>query len=322
MNSNYKFTYVTTFAGCGGSSTGYELAGGKGLLAVEFNENAVKNYHINHPETPIYYGDIHNLTEQKIKELIPNFKAGTIDILDGSPPCQGFSQAGKCNPNDIRNTLYKQYIRILNIIKPKVSVIENVKALTYSRNKIILRDMFQDIIRSGYIPRLKVMNAKYYNCATERERAIIISTRNDLNIIPSFPAHEKELVSIRSVIKNVKPEQIKIPTERLLKYLRICPKGKSISKVHPKGHYFGSYLLDLDKQAPTILKISGNGLFIPYKHTYRYLAPNELARIQSFPENYKFIGSWADKVNRIGNSVPPMMMKHIAEHIYNNVLKE
>lgn len=120
----------------------------------------------------------------------------------------------------------------------------------------------------------------------------------------------------------MKPEQIKIPSERLLKYLRICPKGKSISKVHPKGHYFGSYLLDLDKQAPTILKSSGNGLFIPYKDTYRYLAPNELARIQSFPENYKFIGSWADKVNRIGNSVPPMMMKHIAEHIYETVITE
>lgn len=170
MNSKYKFTYVTTFAGCGGSSTGYELAGGKGLLAVEFNENAVKNYHINHPETPIYYGDISNLTKEKIKRLIPEFKSGkTVDVLDGSPPCQGFSQNGKCNPNDVRNTLYQEYVRILNIIKPKVSIIENVKALTFERNKPILKDMLQQIMDSGYNPRLKIMNAKYYNCATERE---------------------------------------------------------------------------------------------------------------------------------------------------------
>lgn len=323
MNSNYKFTYVSTFAGCGRSSLGYTLAGGKGLLAVEFNENAMKTYHLNHPTTPIYYGDIHNLTEEKIKKLIPNFQQGkTVDILDGSPPCQGFSQAGKCNPNDIRNTLYKQYIRVLNIIKPKVSIIENVKALTFKRNRHHLKGMLNDLIQSGYTPRLKVMNAKYYNCATSRERLIVISSRNDLKIIPTFPEHSPKLVSIKDALKDVTPSRIKLPTDNKLKYLKQCKPGENLGKYHPKGNYFGTYLLNTDGQAPTILKGSGSGFFVPYRDTYRELTANELQVLQSFPKSYKFTGGENNAHNRIGNSVPPMMMKAIANHVYNTILNK
>lgn len=128
MNSQNKFTVISTFSRCGGSSLGYNLAGGKILLAVELDENAVKTYQLNFPSTKIYYGDIHNLTVEKVLELT-GLQPGELDILDGSPPCQGFSTAGKRDFCDPRNQLYNEYIRLLKGLQPKVFVMENVSGM-------------------------------------------------------------------------------------------------------------------------------------------------------------------------------------------------
>lgn len=90
MSSRHEFTYISTFAGCGGSSLGYKWAGGTGLAAVEFDANAAETYRLNFPATPVIERDIATVTAEELLELT-GLEVGQLDILDGSPPCQGFS---------------------------------------------------------------------------------------------------------------------------------------------------------------------------------------------------------------------------------------
>ena len=121
-------TFISTFAGCGGSSLGYSMAGFRELLAVEWEQNAVDTFKLNFPEVPIYHGDIATLSVDECLRLT-GLKEGELDVFDGSPPCQGFSTAGKRNMNDWRNQLFKEYVRLLRGLKPKVFVMENVSEI-------------------------------------------------------------------------------------------------------------------------------------------------------------------------------------------------
>ena len=114
-------TVISTFAGCGGSSLGYSMAGYKELLAVEWDNNAVETFRLNFPDIPIYHGDISKLSVDECIS-VTGIKPGELDILDGSPPCQGFSTAGKRNIDDSRNQLYREYIRLLKGLRPKIFV--------------------------------------------------------------------------------------------------------------------------------------------------------------------------------------------------------
>ena len=121
-------TVISTFAGCGGSSLGYQMAGFKELLAVEWDNNAVETFKLNFPDVPIYHGDIARLTADECMELSGIGKY-ELDVFDGSPPCQGFSTAGKRKFDDPRNSLFIEYARLLNDLQPKVFVMENVTGM-------------------------------------------------------------------------------------------------------------------------------------------------------------------------------------------------
>ena len=111
-------TVISTFAGCGGSSLGYKMAGFRELLAVEWDDNAVQTFRLNFPDVPVYHGDICKLTGDECMRLAGIMK-GELDILDGSPPCQGFSTAGKRRFNDPRNSLFMEFARPLSELSPK-----------------------------------------------------------------------------------------------------------------------------------------------------------------------------------------------------------
>ena len=110
---------ISLFAGGGGSSLGYSMAGYHELLAVEWDNNAVQIFKLNFPEIPIYHNDICHLSATECLKLA-GILVGKLDVLDGSPPCQGFSTAGKREFTDNRNQLYHQYVRLLRGLKPKV----------------------------------------------------------------------------------------------------------------------------------------------------------------------------------------------------------
>ena len=186
MNSQSKFTIISSFSGCGGSSLGYQLAGGKVLLAIEWDKIAVKIYQSNFPETPIYHGDIKNLSIEECCQLA-GVKPGQLDILDGSPPCQGFSSAGKRELRDSRNELYLEFVRLLRGLQPKVFVMENVSGLVKGKMKLIFVAILTDLKSCGYTVRARLLDAAYFNVPQYRKRLIFIGVRSDMGVEPTFP---------------------------------------------------------------------------------------------------------------------------------------
>lgn len=315
---NPKFNVISLFSGGGGSSCGYTQAGGKILLACEIDNNAVETYQVNYPETPIYHGDIKNLTYKKIHE-ITGIKKGELDILDGSPPCQGFSTCGKREYNDPKNQLYNQYIRILRELKPKTFIMENVQGLIQGEMKLIFKDILQQLKKSGYIVTAKIMHCEYYNNPTTRKRLIILGTRKDIGIKPIHPKPETKPITVKQALKNIQPIEILYPKNKFVK--QTLPKvkpGEKLSKYHKKGSYFNYTKINPNKPCPTIIKISWNHIYI----NNRILMPNELQILQGFPETYKFKGTYDQQCQRIGNSVPPGLSKAISTQLYNTILKE
>lgn len=320
MNSqNKSFNVISTFSGCGGSSLGYKLAGGKVLLAVEMDDNAVETYNLNFPGTPIFHGDIHNLSVEKVLELT-GLKPGELDIFDGSPPCQGFSTAGKRDFCDPRNQLYNEYIRLLRGLQPKVFVMENVSGMVKGKMKLIFADILKELKASGYQVKARLMNSMYYNVPQSRKRMIFIGVRNDLNIIPSHPKPQTKPITIGEALKDIEPEFIKYSNNDFVKSVinRVRP-GEQFSKYHPNGSYFNYIKLSRNKPSPTITR-SGFGQF--FHESGRYITINEIKKLASFPKDFKLVGNPEDKWARIGNSVPPNMMKAIAENIQKEILSK
>ena len=185
------FTVMSTFAGAGGSSTGYKLAGGKVLVSNEFVEHAYESYKLNNPNTEVLTGDIKDLTPEHFLDA-GNIKPGELDIFDGSPPCTHFSMSGKRERSWNKEKLYhghKQYqierlteemIRVAEGVKPKCIIIENVKALSLG-SAAEYRNTFLNLLnKAGYICSWKILNASDYGVPQARERTFIIGIRNDV----------------------------------------------------------------------------------------------------------------------------------------------
>ena len=290
-------TVISTFAGCGGSSLGYKLAGYRELLAVEWDNNAVETFRLNFPEVPVYHGDIAALTGDECMRLAGGIKPGELDVFDGSPPCQGFSTAGKRKFDDPRNSLFMEYARLLQELQPKVFVMENVTGMVKGVMKQAYLQIVKTLRECGYQVKGQVMNAMYYNVPQSRERVIIIGVRNDLGIEPSHP----------------KPQTRPIPAGFAI--------GITSLDYDTKGQ-FSEFNIDVKtKPFPTITKGNRHHFFADFGEGKRKLTIQEVQTIASFPAEFRFIGD-GEAWERIGNSVPPNLMRAIAEHIDFNILRK
>ena len=260
------------------------MAGFDIALAVEYDNHAVACYKLNFPDTKIYHGDIAKLSVDKIFE-ITGLKQDQLDILDGSPPCQGFSTAGKRQLSDSRNQLFREYCRILKGLRPKVFVMENVSGLVKSRMKLIFANILNELKTCGYIVRARLLNTKYFGVPQSRERIIFIGTREDLCIDPSYPSPTKT-----NYLKKIDSRKAKYSRQRY---------GDVIAK----------------NIAPTVTRIGrlfwNNSEEFGLK-SYLYAS--------GFPVDFRLAGSFTANKARIGNSVPPLFMKAIADHIRINIL--
>lgn len=180
-------TVISTFSGGGGSSLGYKLADCRVRLAVEWDANAVATYRRNFPSTPVFHGDIAQLTVDKARELAGLAPDEELDIFDGSPPCQGFSTTGKRDINDSRNTLFLEYARLLRGLRPKAFIMENVRGMVIGDMKEVFYEIIASLRGCGYRVKARVINAKWYGVPQSRERVIFIGYREDLGIDPTHP---------------------------------------------------------------------------------------------------------------------------------------
>lgn len=315
-------TVISTFAGAGGSSLGYSMAGYRELLAVEWDDNAVETFRLNFPDVPVYHGDIAELTVEEMLRLT-GLKPGELDVFDGSPPCQGFSTAGKRVLDDPRNSLFREFVRLLRGLKPKVFVMENVSGMVKGKMKLVFAEIMRELKASGYRVSARLLNAMYFGVPQSRQRMIFIGVRDDLGIEPSHPAGWSVPVTMRTALRSIEGNEVDPVISAKHAYpqlIRSIPAGSSIGKVYGKG--FNWIRCDAKKPCPTISKSTTYGglgfLFLP--DGSRSLSARELARCHSLPDTYTLVGSYPEVVARIGNSVPPLFMRSIAQHIRSELL--
>lgn len=307
-------TVISTFAGCGGSSLGYSMAGYRELLAVEWDQNAVDTFRLNFPEVPVYHGDIAKLSVDECLSM-SGLQPGELDVFDGSPPCQGFSTAGKRNIDDDRNQLFREYVRLLRGLQPKFFVMENVSGMVKGKMKLVFAEILRELKASGYQVSARLLNAMYFNVPQSRERMIFIGVRNDLGMRPSHPVAVSRPVTVVESWDSVSHDAEDLTlTPLYTRYWHEAKQGQTVGKlsIHRK--------LTAHKPAQTIVKSEGNGgCYHPTEP--RKLSLSEFKRIASFPDEFRFhFSNRKEWQERIGNSVPPLFMRSIAEHIRANIL--
>lgn len=319
-------TVISTFAGCGGSSLGYSMAGYRELLAVEWEQNAVDTFRLNFPDVPVYHGDIAKLSVDECLRLT-GLQPGELDVFDGSPPCQGFSTAGKRQIDDPRNQLFREYVRLLKGLRPKVFVMENVSGMVKGKMKLVFAEILRELKACGYRVSARLLNAMYFHVPQSRQRMIFIGVREDLGIEPSHPGAQGRPIVFREATVGVADEG-----KPLGEFLQLMGEHQPANLwsshpatwVHLKGNSASSLntkWASWEETPGTIAKswISISGMVHPDRQ--RYWNEHELARIGSFPDGYEWIGDLKTVISRIGNSVPPLFMRAIAEHVRANILQ-
>lgn len=283
-------TVISIFCGTGGSSLGYKWAGYKELLAVDFESHAVECFKLNFPKVPCWQKSVTDITGQEILDFC-KIKKGELDVLDGSPPCQGFSIAGKRKVNDSRNDLFKHYVRLINDIQPKVFVMENVSGMAKGKMKGKFIEIMKTLKALNYQVKCKKMNAMYYGVPQSRERLIFIGVRKDLKLNPSYPNPNKKVITVRDVDQH--------------DYMS--------AKYHPKR--YGDVILKKNKPCQTIVKQSV--YFVDKRLKYGI---QSLKAFCGFPLDWILPGTFGQKQDRLGNAVMPKFMQAIAETIKKEML--
>lgn len=304
-------TVISTFAGCGGSSLGYSMAGFRELLAIEWDNNAVETFKLNFPDVPVYHGDISKISVEQVLEMT-GLRVGELDVFDGSPPCQGFSTAGKRVMDDPRNSLFKEYVRLLRGLRPKVFVMENVSGMVKGKMKIIFAEIMRELKASGYKVSARLLNAMYFGVPQSRQRMIFIGVRDGLGIEPSHP------------IANTIPTGL--PKEKHATHKFLSQRENEQARAHKarhmaKGNGFGFVLLSEKKPCPTFPKTQIVQTSPLWDEGGLLRAPSisELHYIGSYPTAFDFM-SYDNAWERIGNSVPPLFMRSIAQHVRSEIL--
>ena len=305
-------TVISTFAGCGGSSLGYHMAGFRELLAVEWEQNAADTFRLNFPHVPLYHGDIAKLSVEECLRLA-GVKPGELDVFDGSPPCQGFSTAGKREIGDARNQLFREYCRLLQGLRPKAFVMENVSGMVKGDFKLVFAEILRTLKGCGYRVKARLLNAMFFGVPQSRERMIFIGVRDDLAREPSHPAGWSEPVAIGNAALNIPSSESRAMSPRASAIWHRLRPGQYGDEIRA-GYDFGIFKPHPDRPLATIRKGETGGTGIMHWSECRWLATRELARGGSFPDAFKFTSS-TEAVKRIGNSVPPLLMRSIARHV-------
>ena len=333
------FSVISTFAGGGGSSIGYKLAGGKVLIANEIDYDASETYRRNHPETEVITGDIQNLKGLEVS-------SDDIDILDGSPPCITFSVARarkrKNEEEGKTENLVLDYVRLALTVRPKICVIENVQQF---KSAPVFKETIKRLTEGGYKTIHRVLNSSDFGVPQRRKRLFILGIRNDVSkkvglktkdeFEGLFPTpNPDEALTVREAL-----DGIVTPAEErdfLLTSMRRSSHYEVLKEI-PKNPSKKMRMSMVDKDwqsdfsldraswvqpSPTITSLGqqvGQG-GICHPDEDRLFTIGELGRLMGIPDDYSMSGTWNQKAKTIGNMVPPFLMASIAKSLYEKVI--
>lgn len=310
-----RLSVVSLFAGAGGLDVGLEMTGLKVIWANERDRHACATYMANHPHTYLEQGDI------KQVELFPH-----AEMVVGGYPCQGFSLAGKRLMTDDRNFLYMEFLRCLKQTRPKFFIVENVKGMITLGGGSIMKAMAESYKEEGYNVQYKLLNAKSFGVPQDRERVFIIGVRNDVDFTYAFPepTHGDELlpyVSMKDAIGDLdstaigpwdtsgySPRFLSRNRKRAWKDVSftIQASGRQ-APLHPSGD--------------PMIKLGKDEWILPDTSEHRKLSASECALIQTFPSEYIWKGDLGAKYRQVGNAVPCLLAKAVAQPIADYLKK-
>jgi len=319
MTNKNKYTVVELFAGAGGLAIGLEKAELKPILLNEIDKNCVETLKKNRPHWNVIHGDVKNI----------NFKNIKADILTGGFPCQAFSYAGKkLGFNDVRGTLFYEFARAVKEIQPKIFLGENVAGLTSHDSGRTLATMI-DLLKSlGYKVQYKILNAVNYSVPQKRRRIIIIGTKSGINF--EYPKPHKKIVTLRDALKDVQKSLGTKYSKKRKKILDLVkPGGCGIDlPLDLQKEFLGKSFNSKGGKRGMARRISWDEPCLTLttspsqKQTERChpdetrpFTIREYARIQTFPDNWKFVGSVSSQYKQIGNAVPVKLAEKIGKQI-------
>lgn len=338
------YTSIELFAGAGGLALGLEKAGFNHIGLVEFNKSAVDTLKTNRPSWNVLFEDVEKVANRDLEKEF-NIKKGELDLLSGGAPCQSFSYAGKrLGLEDVRGTMFYHYATFLKKLQPKMFLFENVKGLlTHDQGKTYktILNIFED---EGYFTEFKVLNAWNYGCPQKRERLITVGIRRDLLGFCkfNFPKEQEYKPVIRDIKldKNPAKDECASYSEYKKNIFSLVPPGgywknidPTVAKEYMKTCWFmgggrTGILRRLSLDEPSLTVLTNPGM----KQTdrchpleVRPFSYRENARIQTFPDDWKFCGKLTEKYKQVGNAVPVNLAKSIGlqikqclEEIYGN----
>jgi|SRR5215831_1471834 len=308
-------TAVSTFAGMGGSTLGYLAAGFADVLAAEWDAHAAACLRLNF-SAPVYDGDIHALDPAELP-----LPTGELDLLDGSPPCQGFSRLGTRREHDPRNELWRPFVRLAEAWRPRALVIENVVAFGSDRREFPA--FHAALVSAGYSVAWAVLPAQWFGAATIRARLIGVGVRSDLGITPTHPPPSAKPVTVAEAWRDLPPENAPLPPtmgERMARLAAMTPPGRNaeyaLASRGGRRAYYNMARLTWTRPAPAITAMSRTTDAI-HPALNRYLTVREMTRLQSIPDEYAWPPgtTFQQAHNRIGNSVAPLLAFALGVHV-------
>lgn len=318
-----KLKVASLFCGCGGTDIG--LLGDFNFLGKHYASNSMEIVYANDidynacnifKENFGIIPDNRDIREVKSEE-IPKF-----DILTGGFPCQSFSIIAQ-NPKrlgikDERGKLFFEMCRILKERQPKCFIAENVKGILTANKKMAFPLIIKEFDDSGYDVQYHVLNSANYGVPQKRERVIIVGFRKDLNIEFSFPSIEIEdennFTSLKKVIEK-KVDEKYFFSERavagMMKKRESMNKGRA-QDINKPCNTVGAHLAKVSLNSTDPVLMEGE--------RYRRFTPREVARIQSFPDDFELVGSETAQYRALGNAIPPVMFWYVAREVKENLL--
>lgn len=345
-----EYNTIDLFSGAGGFSTGFDNAGFKTILALDLWKDAIDTFNYNRDKKVGINMDIHDYTNEKIDELVTT---NDVDGIIGGPPCQGFSLVGTRKETDERNSLYLEYVRFVEKVKPKFFILENVKGLLSLKKGFFKEDIIKRFTELGYNVNYKLLKASEYGIPQNRERVFFVGLRKDLfkdtffefpigshtravstsealSDLPSLDNNENQEIyktePLNDFQKMMRKNSIKIlnnditvHTKQTKDIINMVPDGGNIRDLPEKYYSVRNYntaFKRMNSALPSTTIDCGHRNYFHYKED-RVPTVRESARIQTFPDNYFFTGSKTSQYKQVGNAVPA----YLAEQLGNKIKK-
>lgn len=307
-----NWSVLSLFTGGGGLDVGLEMAGFDTVTCVDNDYESCKTLRHNRPDWDVFEGDIRNFKPR-----------GSYDLVVGGPPCQGFSTAGKGNPDDPRNFLWREYFRIVKDVRPLALLLENVSGMANAKNVHHLNSFIAELNGLGYSVTYGILNAADFGVPQNRKRLIVLAGLGWTPTLPE-PDPQRSHVTVEEAIGDLLKSSVKVsnhePNEHAPHVVARWKKLKEgeVDPNYRRGRVFST------KPSPTIRAGGGYGPrgdhlagFHPPIHYKlpRQLTVRESARIQSFPDEWIFQGSKTAQGRQVGNAVPPLLAKAIGNEL-------